>query len=1085
MVSIAAGTNHSLALCSDGTLITWGSNSAGQLGNGTTTSSSVPVAVTTVGTPLAGKTVVAMNAGAYHSLALCSDGTLVAWGINVSGQLGNSTKANSSVPVAVTTSGILAGKTVTSVAAGSMHSLANCTDGTPVAWGFNALGELGNGSTTNSSSPVATITGLLTSGEKFIQVASGQHAQHSLGLAATPFPIVSTLAPTTVGTTTAVVNGTVNANEGASAPSFNYGLDSSYGMNMPGTPASVTGSSPTAVSATLTGLLPNTTYHYQMVGASSSTSTGGADMTFTTLNGNLAGLTASTGSFSPSFSPSIYSYRGAVGAAVSSVVVTPTTSDSNATVAVNGTPVVSGSSSSPLPLGYGDTTINIVVTASDNISTVTYTLIITRDAPSTLNAVFSSATDIPLVSNGMVATGDTVNFTLNYTPTPGTSLTVVNNTGLGFIQGKYSNLAHGDVVNLTYNGITYHFVASYYGGTGNDLVLNWAGTRLVAWGDYSTSSIPMAVPATGTPLANHTVLALSAGNRFSLALFSDGTLASWGYNGDGELGNNTTTATSTPGVLATAGGPLVGKVVVAVSSGYYHSLVLCSDGSMASWGLNFNGQLGNSAFPNNATVPVPVVTSGTPLASKSVVAIAAGYGHNLVLCDDGTLAAWGLNSNGQLGNNTTDINRNYTPVLVTITGTPLAGKTVVSIAAGQYHNIALCSDGTVVTWGYNQFGQLGNSTPPYSSVPVAVNTSVVLAGKTVTAVAAGASHCLALCSDGTIAAWGNNAYGQLGNNMTTNSSVPVAVTTDGTPLAGKTIVRLMAGYYHSMVQCSDGTLVSWGDNGAGELGNSTVSSISSIPVAVDTSALASAESFVLATTSSNANGCLGLVSSPIPTVTTLAVTSVGATTAVLNGTVNANGGSSMVSFDYGLDTSYGINLAGTPTSITGTGSTAISTSLTSLTPSTTYHFRANGGSYSGSDLTFTTLSQLQNWRQQSFGTTTTTGLMADTADYDGDGIPNLLEFALNLNPTSASVLPVNGAVNGANFEYTYSRSSSAANAGTSYQVQWSSTLPATWSSIGVTQVILSDDTTTQQIKAYVPMNGAATMFVRLSVTAPP
>jgi alpha-tubulin suppressor-like RCC1 family protein len=821
-----------------------------------------------------------------------------------------------------------------------------------------------------------------------------------------------------------------------------------------------------------------------MVGSSSSTSTGGADMTFTTLNGNLAGLTASSGTLSPSFSPSIYSYRGAVDAAVSSVVVTPTTSDSNATVAVNGTPVVSGSSSSPLPLGYGDTTINIVVTASDNISTVTYTLIITRDAPSTLNAVFSSATDIPLVSNGMVATGDTINFTLNYTPTPGTSLTVVNNTGLGFIKGKYSNLAHGDVVNLTYNGVTYHFVANYYGGTGNDLVLTWAGTRVVAWGANSTSSTPMAVPATGTPLANHTVLALSAGAGFSLALFSDGTLASWGYNGDGELGNNTTTDTSTPGALATAGGPLVGKVVVAASSGYYHNLVLCSDGSMASWGQNYNGQLGNSAFPK-IEVPVPVMTSGTPLASKSVVAIASGFDHNLVLCDDGTLAAWGNNLNGQLGNNPTNFTKTSAPVLVTITGTPLVGKTVVSIGAGQYYNIALCSDGTVMTWGINSSGQLGNSTTTSSSAPVAVSTSGALAGKTVTAVAAGGSHCLALCSDGTIAAWGNNAYGQLGNNTTTNSSVPVAVTTDGTPLAGKTIVRLIAGYYHSMVQCSDGTLVSWGDNGYGELGNSTVSSISSIPVAVDTSALASAESFVLANSGSSAYGCLGLVASPVPTVTTLAVTSVGATTAVLNGTVNANGGSSMVSFDYGLDNSYGTNLAGTPSSVTGTGSTTISTSLTSLTPSTTYHFRANGGSYSGSDLTFTTLSQLQNWRQQAFGTTTATGLMADTADFDGDGIPNLLEFALNLNPTAASALPVNGAVNGANYEYTYSRSSAAVNAGTSYQVQWSGTLPATWSSSGVTQVILTDDTTTQQVKAYVPMNGAATLFVHLSVTAPP
>ncbi len=504
-----------------------------------------------------------------------------------------------------------------------------------------------------------------------------------------------------------------------------------------------------------------------------------------------------------------------------------------------------------------------------------------------------------------------------------------------------------------------------------------------------------------------------------------------------------------------------------------------------SWGYNLFGQLGNNST-SNSSIPLAVTTAGTPLADKVVVAVSAGTYHNLVLCADGTLATWGYNASGQLGNGSTT--RSLVPVAVMTAGTPLAGKSVVSFAAGGSHNIALCSDGTVVTWGNNGNGQLGNNSTTQSTVPVAVNTSGVLAGKTVIGVAAGNTHSLALCSDGTMAAWGSNNYGQLGNTTTTDSSLPVGVSTGGV-LAGKTVVRLMAGAAHSMVLCSDGTMAAWGNNAHGQLGDNSTTQ-SSIPVAVSTSTLAAGENFVLSATGQAALHNLSLVASPVPaTVTTFAATSATATTAVLNGTVNANGGAATVAFDYGLDGTYGGNAVGTPASVTGAGNIAVSTALTGLTPNTTYHFRANGrngsGVANGADLTFTTLTLLQNWRQTSFGTTSSSGSMADAADYDGDGIPNLVEYALNLSPTAVSKLPVTTALNGANFEFTYSRGTAAVNAGTSFAVEWSGALPATWSNNGITQTVLSDDGTTQVVKAVIPVNAATTMFVRLSVTAPP
>jgi len=140
---VAAGWFHNLAVRSDGTAWAWGRNNFGQLGNGTTNQSDVPVQVSN----LSG--VIAVAGGAYHSVALKSDGTVWDFGYNGDGQLGTGTTTNSSTPVQVSNlSGVIA------VAAGCDHTLALKSDGTVWDWGYNSYGQLGNGTTTNSSTPV-------------------------------------------------------------------------------------------------------------------------------------------------------------------------------------------------------------------------------------------------------------------------------------------------------------------------------------------------------------------------------------------------------------------------------------------------------------------------------------------------------------------------------------------------------------------------------------------------------------------------------------------------------------------------------------------------------------------------------------------------------------------------------------------------------------------------------------------------------------------------------------------------------------------------------------------------------------------
>ncbi len=562
---------------------------------------------------------------------------------------------------------------------------------------------------------------------------------------------------------------------------------------------------------------------------------------------SLSALVPSSGTLNPAFDAATTSYAVCVPYATTSMTITPTVTGTTATLKVNGVAVTSGTASASLPLAIGISTITVLVTAQDGITTQTYTIAVLR--PGVVNANYTSAGVVPVSFPCYNATGNTVNLSLGFAPPTGTNLTVVNNTGLGFITGRFSNLTQGQVMNLSYGGKSYSFVVNYYGGTGNDLVLQWAYQNLAAWGynydgelgngNTSQSTVPVTVTASSGALQDKSVVAVSTGASHSLALCSDGTVASWGLNTNGQLGNDGTSQSTVPVTVTTLSGALQGKTVVSVAAGGHHSLALCSDGTVASWGLNSNGQLGNGNT-SQSTVPVAVTISGVP-ATRIVIAISAGASHSLALCSDGTVVTWGLNTNGQLGNGTTA--QSTVPVMVTTFSGALLGKTVIAVSAGASHSLALCSDGTVTAWGNNGSGQLGNnSQATYSNVPVPVTQSGVITGKKVVSVAAGGAHSLALCSDGTVTAWGYNGFGELGNNNTTNRSAPVLVTQSGV-FSGKTVVSIAAGYYHNLALCSDGTVAAWGYNGDGELGNnSTTNRIT--PVLVTTSGIMAGQTVV-------------------------------------------------------------------------------------------------------------------------------------------------------------------------------------------------------------------------------------------------
>jgi alpha-tubulin suppressor-like RCC1 family protein len=960
VVAIAAGNDHNLAVCSDGTLVAWGQNSSGQLGN-SGTPSNVPVAVTTSGV-FSGKAVIAVAAGYSHSLGLCADGTLAAWGSNDFGQLGNNSTTTSNEPVAVTASGVLNGKTVVAIAGGSQQGRALCSEGSLTAWGRNYYGQLGNNSTSNSMVPVAVSTSSLGEREKFIDLAKGSSANHAMALAAVPISndsslsslesVSGTLSPTFApGTTTytasipnaettvtvtptvsdakstVTVNGT-SVGTGTASAAIPFTAETitivvtaedrttkSYTIALVRQSLISTLSSLTMSSGMLSPTFSSATYAYtagvtngtavltitptasaatatiRVNGTVVASGTASAEIplvvgpnTFTvvvtaedplfatsytitvTRPSSVATLTAlavSSGTLSPVFASATTSYTASVPYPITSVTVAATVSNANATIRVNGTAVPSGAASAAISLSGGPNVLSIVITAQDGITTKSYTVVVTRQIP--VQANFTSASMIAVTAGSYSATDKMVILSLDFVPPVGTPLTIVKNTGLGFITGRFTNLAQGGVVTLPYNNNTYRFVANYNGGSGNDLVLQWADNRAFTWGSNSlgqlgnngsaSSSVPVAVTNTAV-LADQSLLAVATGSAHSLALCADGTIAAWGNNTYGQLGDNTTSNSNVP-VAVVGSGALSGKIVVAIATGFNHSLALCSDGSVVAWGFCSSGQLGNGGTTSRS-VPVAIPKTGA-LSGKTVVAIAAGYNHSLARCADGTVVAWGNNAYGQLGNNST-INSNV-PVAITNSG-DLSGRTVVSLVGGSDHSIGLCSDGSLVAWGRNNYGQLGNDSTTNSSIPVVVDASDVLAGKAIVAIASGGWHNLALCSDGTLAAFGRNNSGQLGNSGTTDSSVPVTVITSGA-LFGKTVTAIGGSNAHSLALCADGTLAAWGSNNNGQLGIGNTNT-SNTPVVVSTSTLGAGERFSGLAVGSSASHVLAIVAQPPP-----------------------------------------------------------------------------------------------------------------------------------------------------------------------------------------------------------------------------
>jgi alpha-tubulin suppressor-like RCC1 family protein len=670
VVSVTAGVGHSLALKSDGTVTAWGATNYNQ--------TMVPEDLSNV---------VAVQGGGYHSLALKSDGKVVAWGWNESGQANVPTNLSNVVAVAgggrhslvLKSDGTVAawgwnqrGQTnipaglsnVVAVAGGDEHNLALQSDGTVVGWGWNSFGQINV--PVNLSNVVAIAAGYdhsmaLKSDGKVVVWGSNSSGERDV-----PFGL-SKVANVSAGSFGCLALGNVS-------------------------PQALSQTNSAVAPADLTITLRSSDYNgdpliYRVVelpalGTLYQWTPSGRGDPFTAPNTSVtdAGCriilaTTSTGAESFMF-----------------VVNDGLAESSPATVEVTFVPAWAFTQSVHPARSTTATLCGMVVAGSGTKFWFEWGLA----------GEYEQTTD-PMDVGAVGVLTRVTNSLTNLTLGANYQCRVVASNSLGAVYGSPALFTTGQKISAwgrNIDGLTnmptgLSNVVAVAGGYRHCMALKSDGT-VVAWGHSPNGQA-------NVPSALTNVVAIDAGTAYSLALRIDGTVVSWGTNAAGQLN------VPPPAGLSN---------VVDVKAGGAHALALKSDGTVVAWGANSWGQ------------------TNVPAGLSNVAAIAAGESHSIAVQCDGTSVAWGLNQFGE-------------------TSVPSGLSNVVAVAAGVKRSLAVKSDGTVLPWGLAY-------DPPQSSNFVSI--------------AQGDNHCLAVDANGMVVAWGNNDYGQTNVPIALSNVVAVAGT---------------------------------------------------------------------------------------------------------------------------------------------------------------------------------------------------------------------------------------------------------------------------------------------------------------------
>jgi alpha-tubulin suppressor-like RCC1 family protein len=726
LVPIAAGKSHTCAVTAARGIRCWGNNEHGQLGDGTTTGSRIPVDVRGL------EGVTALTAGWGHTCALTSAGAVWCWGYNKYGELGDGGTQDSAVPLAVT--GLDRG--VAAIEAGDDHTCAVMISGAVVCWGYNEDGQLGDGTQISRSKPVAA--GGFESGIRSIAAGWGHTCALTVGGGVKcwgnneygqlgygspdsefrPVPVDVNGQMSGVGLITADGGSTCALTEGGGLRCWG---NNKYGQL--GNDTAVNQFDPVEVIGISKGAA------WAAAGWNHSCAlSGGALMCWGwNLYGQLGDGTKGT-RLKPRKAVNLTDGAAAVALGWA-----------HTCAATNGGRVACWGSNADGQLGDG--------TADDRIQPAYVAGLETSvRGDATPAGITPTAATAPAALRISPITAGSAH-TCRLTSAGGVRCWGDNRNGQLGDGGKTDRNIPVDVAGLTKGvkaveaGLWHTCALTNRGG-----VKCWGNNEYGQLGDGTKQDRPNPVDVTGLESG---VTALAAGTAHTCALTVKGGVKCWGWNKSGQLGDGTTRDRQTPVDVAGLGD------AVALTAGAEHNCVLTAAGGVTCWGSHSSGK-GEFSYSPNASVPTAVAG-----LSSGVTNLFSGAFYNCVWTTSGAVKCWGNNSLGQFGNGTTGA----TVDPLDITGLP---DSTVPIAGSWGHTCGVSASGIPYCWGLNDRGQLGDGTRTLRLTPVAVSglTGVV-------AFALGYGHTCALTAANEIWCWGANDHGELGNGTDVISLVPV------------------------------------------------------------------------------------------------------------------------------------------------------------------------------------------------------------------------------------------------------------------------------------------------------------------------